>query len=78
MAKVVSSRLLRAFFFVVASGESCARDYEPASPTVAIAGPPVHQARAAEAVYGRLPRAVRPRTKEVVSLAGGFGFVARS
>ena len=78
MAKVVSSRFLCALFFFVASGESCARDYEPASATVAIASSPVHQARAAEAVYGRLPRAVRPRTKEVVSLAGGFGFVARS
>ena len=78
MAKVVSSRFLCALFFLVASGESCARDYEPASATVAIAGPPVHQARAAEAVYGRLPRALRPRTNEIISLAGSFGFVARS
>ena len=64
------------FFF--ASVESYARDYEPASATVAIAGSSVHQARAAEAVDGRLPRALRPRTNEIISLAGSCGFVVRS
>ena len=75
MARVVSSWLLGAFFF--ASGEFSARDYEPASATVAIAGSPVHRARAAEVVDGRLPRALRPRTNEIISLASSLGFVAR-
>ncbi len=76
MARVVNSWFLCAFF-LFASGESCARDYEPASATVAIAGSPVHRARAAEVVDGRLPRALRSRTNEIISLASSFGFVAR-
>ncbi len=76
MAKVVNSRFLCAFF-LFASGESSARDYEPASATVAIASSSVHQARAAEAVDGRLPRALRSRTNEIISLASSLGFVAR-
>ena len=58
--------------------EFCARDYEPASATVAIASSSVHQARAAEVVDGRSPRALRPRTNDIVSLASNRGFVARS
>ena len=61
MARVVSSGLLSAFFF--ASGEFSARDYEPASATVAIAGSPVHRARAADVVDERLPRAMRSRKR---------------
>ena len=78
MAKVVSSRFLRAFFLLLLAVSHVLTITNPRRLPLRSPAPPVHQARAAEAVYGRLPRAVRPRTKEVVSLAGGFGFVARS
>ena len=70
-------RYLTACLMRTVYGEFCARDYEPALATVVIAGSPVHRARAAEGVDGRLPRALRPRTNEIISLASSLGFVAR-